>query len=261
VVQRYRGRKAAGQALHDEFNQLSCSRILRSRQRRANTDAEKAVLARYSGWGALSNVFRPYPPREWEEIAQELRDLLSDEEYEAARASTPNAHYTAPAIIAATWQAMERLGLPPGARVLEPSMGVGHFFGLMPENLLPGCSRTGVELDAITARIAQRFYPDATIFAKAFEETALPDDFFDAVIGNIPFGNYSVFDPAYRGRPGLTRAIHDYFFAKSLDKLQARSKRWASRMRCASETSRKRAPSPSKLHGRPCSTTSRRGSS
>jgi adenine-specific DNA methylase len=115
---------------------------------------------------------------------------------------------------------MERLGLPAGARILEPSMGVGHFFGLMPENLLPGCSRTGVELDAVTARIAQRLYPDASVFAKGFEETALPDDFFDAVIGNIPFGNYPVFDPAYRRRPGLTRAIHDYFFAKSLDKLR-----------------------------------------
>lgn len=178
------------------------------------------MLARYSGWGALSNVFRPYPPDDWENIAHELRDLLSDEEYNAARASTPNAHYTAPAVITAMWQAMEQLGLPTGARVLEPSMGVGHFFGLMPENLLPGCTRTGVELDAVTARIAQRLYPDAMVFAKGLEETALPDDFFDAVIGNIPFGNYPVFDPAYRRKPGLTRAIHDYFFAKSLDKLR-----------------------------------------
>jgi len=184
------------------------------------TDAEKAVLARYCGWGALANVFRPYPPEDWQGIAEELRQLLSDEEYQAARASTPNAHYTALAVITAMWQAMERLGLPAGARILEPSMGVGHFFGLMPENLLPGCSRTGVELDAVTARIAQRLYPDASVFGKGFEETALPDDFFDAVIGNIPFGNYPVFDPAYRRRPGLTRAIHDYFFAKSLDKLR-----------------------------------------
>src|SRR5207244_2542712 len=98
--------------------------------------------------------------------------------------------------------------------------GAGHFLGLMPAGLPPASQRTGVELDAITARIAQRLYPDSTIFAKGFEDTALPDDFFDAVIGNIPFGNYPVFDPAYRRTPALTRTIHDYFFAKSLDKLR-----------------------------------------
>jgi hypothetical protein len=91
-------------------------------------------------------------------------------------------------VIQAIWQAMQRLGLPAGAQVLEPSMGVGHFFGLMPEELLPGSRRTGVELDSITARIAKYLYPNATIFAKGFEETPLPDNFFDAVIGNVPFG-------------------------------------------------------------------------
>ncbi len=100
-------------------------------------------------------------------------------------------------------------------------MGVGHFLGLMPDELLPGSRRTGVELDSITARIAKCLYPDSTVFAKGFEETALPDNFFDAAIGNIPFGNYPVFDPAYRSTPFLTRAIHDYFFAKSLDKVRA----------------------------------------
>ena len=97
-------------------------------------------------------------------------------------------------------------------------MGVGHFFGLMPESLSARAHRTGVELDSVTARIAQRLYPDATIFAKGFEETALPDNFFDAVVGNVPFGAYPVFDPTYRGSPAVTRSIHDYFFAKSLDK-------------------------------------------
>jgi tRNA G10 N-methylase Trm11 len=92
------------------------------------------------------------------------------------------------------WEALERLGVEAGAQILEPSMGVGHFFGLMPEALAPGARRTGVELDGLTARIAQRLYPDATIFAKGFEETPLPDNFFDAVVGNIPFGNYPVFD-------------------------------------------------------------------
>jgi hypothetical protein len=186
---------------------------------RAASEAEKTVLARYSGWGALSNVFHPYPRSDWAEIAREVRQHLTPEEYDSARASTPNAHFTSPVVIQALWEAMERFGLAPGAQILEPSMGVGHFFGLMPESLLPGCRRTGVELDDITARIAKQLYPDATIFAKGFEETGLPDNFFDAVIGNIPFGNYPVHDPAYRHSP-VTRTIHDYFLAKSLDKLR-----------------------------------------
>jgi len=184
------------------------------------TEAEKAILARYSGWGALANVFHPQPPREWKEIAHELSQLLTEDEYASARASTPNAHFTSPVVISGMWEALQRLGLPTGPQVLEPSMGVGHFFGLMPDVLTPGSRRTGVELDSLTARIAQRLYPDATIFAKGFEETALPDNYFDAVLGNIPFGNYPVFDSAYRGNPALTRAIHDYFFARSLDKVR-----------------------------------------
>jgi len=184
------------------------------------SDAEKAILARYNGWGAIPNVFHPRPPREWTEIARELNQVLTEDEYASARASTPNAHFTSPAVISGMWEALERLGLPAGLQVLEPSMGVGHFFGLMPEALMHGSLRTGVELDSLTARIAQRLYPDATIFARGFEETPLPDNFFDAVVGNVPFGDYSVFDPAYRRSPILTRAIHDYFFAKSLDKVR-----------------------------------------
>jgi len=149
-----------------------------------------------------------------------VRQNLSPEEYDSARGSTPNAHFTSPVVVQALWQAMERFGLTLGAQILEPSMGVGHFFGLMPEPLLPGCRRTGVELDSITARIAKQLYPDASILAKGFEDTALPDNFFDAVVGNIPFGNYPVHDPAYRNSP-VTRTIHDYFLAKSLDKLRA----------------------------------------
>jgi hypothetical protein len=190
-------------------------------ENRAATEAEKTQLARYTGWGAMANAFRPYPPQEWQPVAGQLRELLTRDEYEAARASTPNAHFTSPRVIEAMWQAMRRFGFAKGARILEPSMGVGHFFGLMPDEMLSGSRRTGVELDSITARIAQRLYPDATIFAKGFEETTLPDNYFDAVIGNIPFGNYAVFDPDYRRQPALTRAIHDYFLAKSLDKLRS----------------------------------------
>jgi hypothetical protein len=161
---------------------------------REATGEEKAILARYSGWGAMANVFEAHPPREWEKTADELRQLLTADEYASARASTPNAHFTSPLVITGVWEALERLGVEAGAQILEPSMGVGHFFGLMPEALAPGARRTGVELDSLTARIAQRLYPDATIFAKGFEETPLPDNFFDAVVGNIPFGNYPVFD-------------------------------------------------------------------
>jgi N-6 DNA Methylase len=187
---------------------------------RAATEAEKAVLARYSGWGALSNVFESEPPREWKHTADELHELLTAEEYASARASTPNAHFTSPVVISGIWGALERFGLRAGEQILEPSMGVGHFFGLMPEALTLGTRRTGVELDSVTARIAQRLYPDATIFARGFEDTVLPDNFFDAAIGNIPFGNYPVFDPSYRRTPAVTKAIHDYFFAKSLDKVR-----------------------------------------
>jgi N12 class adenine-specific DNA methylase len=201
---------------------LEAIRILKSieAEGRDATGAEQAQLARYAGWGALASVFDRDPPREWEQAAEDLRELLSEDEYASARASTPNAHFTSPLVIQAMWLALQRFGLPAGAQILEPSMGVGHFFGLMPEELLPGSRRTGVELDSITARIAKQLYPGATIFAKGFEETPLPDNFFDAVIGNVPFGNYGVVDPAYRRNPALTRAIHDYFFAKSLDKLQ-----------------------------------------
>jgi N12 class adenine-specific DNA methylase len=189
-------------------------------ENRDATDAEKAILVRYAGWGAMANAFRPYPPQEWQSVANQLRELLTKEEYEAARASTPNAHFTSPLVVEAMWQAMQQFGLGAGAQILEPSVGIGHFLGLMPDGLLPGSRRTGVELDSITARIAQRLYPDSTIFAKGFEETPLPDNYFDAVIGNIPFGNYPVYDPAYRRQPALTRTIHDYFLARSLDKLR-----------------------------------------
>jgi len=184
---------------------------------RLPTREEVGVLARYSGWGAIPNAFSPYPPNEWRQIAANVKELLTPEEYSSARASTPNAHFTSPEVIGAVWQALERFGLQPGATILEPSAGVGHFFGFMPEHLHLGCKRTGVELDSITGRIAAKLYPDSTIHQRAFEATPLPKNFFDAAIGNIPFGNYPVFDPAYSRTPRLTRAIHDYFFAKTVD--------------------------------------------
>ena len=198
---------------------LAAIRVLKTleAERRPATPEEKAVLVKYTGWGAMPNAFASLPSRDWQSVADELKDLLNTEEYASARASTPNAHYTSPEVIQAIWQAMERFGLRPGAQILEPSMGVGHFFGMMPETLYPGTKRTGVELDSTTARIAATLYPDSSVHAKGFEDTPLPKNFFDAAIGNIPFGNYPVYDPAYRRSPHLTRSIHDYFFAKTLE--------------------------------------------
>jgi N12 class adenine-specific DNA methylase len=186
-------------------------------ENRDATDGEKAVLARYVGWGAMSAVFDRSQPDEWRSMARTVKELLTEEEYESARASTPNAHFTSPMVIEAIWNGLHRLGLGKGAQILEPAMGVGHFFGLMPESMQGG-QNTGVELDSVTARIARKLYPDSRIFAKAFEETPLPDNYFDAVVGNVPFGNYPVHDPSVKH--ALTRTIHDYFFAKSLGKLR-----------------------------------------
>jgi hypothetical protein len=143
---------------------------------------------KYTGWGAMPGAFEPQASREWKGIADELRKVFTAEEFASARASTPNAHYTSPEVIQTIWKGMERFGFQAGGHILEPSMGVGHFFGLMPEGLYQGTRRTGVELDSITARIAAKLYPDSNVHGKALEDTALPKDFFDAAVGNIPFG-------------------------------------------------------------------------
>src|SRR5208282_2550648 len=160
---------------------------------REASEQEKNALARYSGWGALPAAFDYYTGREdeWNEVRDRLKALLTQEEYEAARASVPNSHYTSPLVVEAMWSALERLGVGAGARILEPSVGVGNFLGLMPQSLMPGASRAG------------------------FEEVALPDQFFDVAIGNVPFGDYGVHDHHYKA--WQTSCIHDYFFVKSLD--------------------------------------------
>jgi hypothetical protein len=121
------------------FDNIEAIRTLKriEAENRAATGAEKSLLVKYTGWGAMANAFRPYPPSEWQHTAAELRELLTPPEYESARASTPNAHYTSPLVIRAVWQAMLRFGLQSGAQILEPSMGVGHFLGLMPDELVP----------------------------------------------------------------------------------------------------------------------------
>jgi N12 class adenine-specific DNA methylase len=205
--------------LHQKaIENIAAIRVLKQieTENRDATEVEKEMLAKYVGWGAMAQVFDAYPRKEWQVAAEALTRNLTDDEYEAARASTPNAHFTSPMVINAIWEGLQRMGVKSGAQILEPATGVGHFFGLMPEELGPGSHRTGVELDSITARIARQLYPDSTIFAKGFEETPLPDNYFDVVVGNVPFGDYAVHDPAMKHQ--LTRAIHDYFFAKSLEK-------------------------------------------
>ncbi len=177
------------------------------------------MLVRYAGWGALAQVFEPdwrIKP-EWKAAATELKALLTEQEYASARATTPNAHFTSPLVIRAIWEGLGVLGVTGSVTVLEPALGVGHFFGLMPE-ALEGGHRTGVELDGLTARIARTLYPDTAIFPQGFETTNFPDNCFDIVVGNVPFGDYPVHDPSMQR--SLTRAIHDYFFAKSLAKVR-----------------------------------------
>ncbi|MDR3209092.1 MAG: N-6 DNA methylase, partial [Oscillospiraceae bacterium] len=178
---------------------------------RAATAHEQETLSRYVGWGALSSAFDANN-ESWAEEYLELYTLLAPEEYRAARASTLGAFYTPPEIIRAMYGVAERLGFRDG-NLLEPACGTGNFFGLLPESM-SDAKLYGVELDSVTARIAQEIYPDARIQAMGFEQTAFPDGFFDFSVGNVPFGNYGVFDRRYDKQKLL---IHDYFFAKTLD--------------------------------------------
>ena len=178
----------------------------------ANPDQQE-VLSRYVGWGGLAEAFDPNKAN-WHTEYIELQDLLTPEEYEAARASTLNAHYTSPTVIKAIYEAVGNMGFQSG-NILEPSMGVGNFFGLLPETMSQ--SRLyGVELDSITGRIAKQLYPKANITVAGFETTDRRD-FFDLAIGNVPFGNYKVNDKAYNK---LGFSIHNYFFAKALDQVR-----------------------------------------
>ena len=183
-------------------------------ENRIATRSEQEILAKYVGWGGLADAFDETKAN-WASEYQELKSLLSAEEYDSARESTLNAHYTSPVIIKAIYDAMERMGFSKG-NILEPAMGIGNFFGMLPENMQE--SRLyGVELDGITGRIARQLYPNADVKITGFEKTDYPNDFFDVAIGNVPFGQYKVADRAYDKHTFL---IHDYFFAKALDKVR-----------------------------------------
>ena len=174
---------------------------------------QQEVLSRYVGWGGIPEVFDENKS-EWSKEYAELKALLTPEEYESARGSTLNAHYTSPAVIRAIYEAVGSMGFE-GGRILEPSMGVGNFFGLLPESMA-NSRLYGVELDSITGRIAKQLYPEADITVAGFETTNRPG-FFDLAVGNVPFGQYQVHDPEY-DRLGFS--IHNYFAAKMLDQVR-----------------------------------------
>ncbi len=183
-------------------------------ENRNATLEEQEILSRYVGWGGLADAFDETKAA-WETEYLELKTVLTPEEYAAARASTLNAHYTQPIVIESMYQVLENLGVTKG-NILEPSMGVGNFFGMIPENLNQS-KLYGVELDSISGRIAKLLYPDANIQIKGFEKTDYPNDFFDVAIGNVPFGAYKVNDRQY---DRYNFMIHDYFLAKTIDQLR-----------------------------------------
>ena len=182
-------------------------------EHRGATAEEQQVLSQYVGWGGLADAFDPGKDS-WAKEYTELKGLLSEDEYAAARSSTLNAHYTSPTVIRGIYDAVERMGFRSG-NILEPSMGVGNFFGMLPDTMQD--SRLyGVELDSITGRIAKKLYPQADITVAGFETTDRRD-FYDLAVGNVPFGNYKVNDKAYNK---LGFSIHNYFFAKAIDQVR-----------------------------------------
>ena len=194
------------------FNNVTAIRLLKKleRENRLATPEEQTLLARYVGWGGLSACFE-----ETSSHYQELKSLLTEEEYSAARESTLTAFFTPPVVIRGIYQALEQMGFQRG-NILEPSCGVGNFMGILPDGMKDS-KLYGVELDSISGRIARQLYQKASIAVQGFENTELPDSFFDAALGNVPFGQFKVADKRYDKHNFL---IHDYFFAKTLDKVR-----------------------------------------
>ena len=199
--------------LGEKFDRnLAAVRLLKSLEAadRPATAEEQQVLSQYVGWGGMASAFSPNNRR-----YEQLRSLLTEDEYKAARASVLNAHYTSPTIIRAIYDAAVQFGFENG-KILEPSMGVGNFFGMLPESMKDS-QLTGVELDSISGRIARKLYPNADIKITGYENTKFADNSFDVAVGNVPFGDYSLHDKRYDKDHLL---IHDYFFVKTLDKVR-----------------------------------------
>lgn len=212
ITDEHLGEGSPKQKFHANMDAIRTLRLLEEENRNA-TQEEQEVLSKYVGWGGLADVFDERKAA-WADEYHELKTALLADEYAAARESTLNAHYTSPTIIHAIYETLGRLGFKNGS-ILEPSMGVGNFFGLLPDSMQD--SRLyGVELDSLSGRIAKKLYPKAQITVAGFETTS-QRDFYDLAIGNVPFGNYKVNDRAYN-RLGFS--IHNYFFAKALDQVR-----------------------------------------
>ena len=181
---------------------------------RSATEEEQKILSKYVGWGGLSEVFDP-SKTSWNREYKELQNILTDSEYSAASESTLTAYYTQPVVITAIYEALHNMGFEKG-NILEPSMGTGNFFGLLPKEFEKS-KLYGVEKDSLTGRIAQQLYPNATVKVCGYEESNYSDSFFDVAVGNVPFGNFQVYDRQYNK---LHFMIHDYFFAKTVDQLR-----------------------------------------
>lgn len=184
------------------------------KENRLATREEQSILARYVGWGGMPQAFDKNSIG-WSNEYRELKSILTSDEYNSARASTPNAHYTSPIVINGIYKALERFGFKEG-NILEPAMGVGNFFSTLPDTM-KNSKLYGVELDDISGRISKQLYQKADIKIQGFEEVDYPDNFFDIAIGNVPFGDYKLFDSKYNRHNFL---IHDYFFAKAIDKVR-----------------------------------------
>ena len=180
------------------------------------TAEEKRTLSQFVGWGGLAQAF-DVKNESWKKEYAELKSLLSTEDYEQARSSTLNAYYTAKDVIEGIYSALNRFGVKGNNRILEPAMGTGNFFGFMPKEIAEGSRLYGVELDNLTGRIAAKLYPQENVQIKGFEDTTFPNDKFDVVVGNVPFGGYGVADPDYNR---YNFKVHDYFLAKSIDKVR-----------------------------------------
>ena len=178
--------------------------------------AERKVLAKYVGWGGIPQAFDERDEN-WRKEYAELKMALSTEDYERAKGSVLNAHYTSKEVIDGMYAALARFGVKGNNRILEPAMGTGNFFGYMPQDIRSGAGLYGVEIDNITGKIAAKLYPEANVQIKGFEQTTFPNNYFDVVVGNVPFGNYGVYDSEYAKQNFY---IHDYFLAKSIDKLR-----------------------------------------
>ena len=202
-----------GGAKEKFYRNIAAITLLKELEKRgdAATGQEQDILAGYVGWGGLADAFDPGKDQ-WHSEYEQLQKLLTPEEYQLARGSVLNAHYTQPVIIRAMYEAIAHMGFSRG-NVLEPSMGIGNFFGMLPEEMA-GARLYGVELDDISGQIARKLYPEAHIQICGYEKSEHPNDFYDVAIGNVPFGNYGVNDRRFNGRGFL---IHDYFLAKTLD--------------------------------------------